>query len=292
MMYILTVQSNPTALSPFSLPHPGLNEEHKVGQEEPSPDQHDTSIWTDPENILHKVTRQQCRAFEALKTRRILPKFGRLDNVPTVASIDVATCEDIPFLVRRVVREELVRLQAADVHHQCSFASCPEPIAGCESATSKTDHAQKLQISPRGFRFPRWVVATTGCHHLDVPLRTSDRRQPGLYQKITMRHHKMFLRSTTRLRVLLSPLLLLISMGIGKLVRVCGQFGRRLMSSSSRVHENRGPFATLSDVDVATFERLLGPSAVLTEPADMEAFNVDWLRTCRGEPFHLAPAFT
>nr|XP_037270723.1 D-2-hydroxyglutarate dehydrogenase, mitochondrial-like [Rhipicephalus microplus] len=72
------------------------------------------------------------------------------------------------------------------------------------------------------------------------------------------------------------------SMGIGKLVRVCGQFGRRLMSSSSRVHENRGPFATLSDVDVATFERLLGPSAVLTEPADMEAFNVDWLRTCRG----------
>ncbi|KAH8040957.1 hypothetical protein HPB51_013239 [Rhipicephalus microplus] len=70
---------------------------------------------------------QQCRAFEALKTRRILPKFGRLDNVPTVASMDVATREDIPFLVRRVVREELVRLQAGDVHHQCSFAACPEP---------------------------------------------------------------------------------------------------------------------------------------------------------------------
>ncbi|KAH8020992.1 hypothetical protein HPB51_011359 [Rhipicephalus microplus] len=73
------------------------------------------------------VRRQQCRAFEALKTRRILPKFGRLDNVPTVASMDVATCEDISYLVRRVVREELVRLQAGDVHHQCSFGACPEP---------------------------------------------------------------------------------------------------------------------------------------------------------------------
>ncbi|KAH8010008.1 hypothetical protein HPB51_024358 [Rhipicephalus microplus] len=50
-------------------------------------------------------------------------------------------------------------------------------------------------------------MSSTGCHHLDVPLRTPDRRQPGLYQKITMLHHKMFLRSTTRLRVLLPPLL-------------------------------------------------------------------------------------
>ncbi|KAH7956729.1 hypothetical protein HPB52_012215 [Rhipicephalus sanguineus] len=71
-------------------------------------------------------------------------------------------------------------------------------------------------------------------------------------------------------------------MELGKLVRICGQLGRRHVSSS-RVHEHRGPYATLSDVDVATFERLLGPSAVLTEPADMEAFNVDWLRTCQGE---------
>lgn len=71
-------------------------------------------------------------------------------------------------------------------------------------------------------------------------------------------------------------------MELGKLVRICGQLGSRRHVSSSRVHEHRGPYATLSDVDVATFERLLGPSAVLTEPADMEAFNVDWLRTCQG----------
>ncbi|KAH8021748.1 hypothetical protein HPB51_016812 [Rhipicephalus microplus] len=41
--------------------------------------------------------------------------------------MDIAACEDIPFLLRRVVREELIRLQAGDVHHQCSFAASPEP---------------------------------------------------------------------------------------------------------------------------------------------------------------------
>lgn len=65
--------------------------------------------------------RRLCRAFEALKTRRILPKFGRLENVPTVASMDVTTCEGISSVVRRVVREELVRLQDADYGYQCAF---------------------------------------------------------------------------------------------------------------------------------------------------------------------------
>ncbi|KAH8038478.1 hypothetical protein HPB51_001651 [Rhipicephalus microplus] len=157
------------------------------------------------------IFKQQCRAFEALKTRRILPKFRRLDNVPTVASMDIATCEDILFHVRRVVREALVRLQAGDAHNQFSFAACPAPLLfWMQSATSKTDGAQKLQISPRGFRFPRPVTATTGCHHLDVPLQTSDHRQPGFYQKTTVHHHEMFLQSTTCLRVLLPPLLLLM----------------------------------------------------------------------------------
>ncbi|KAH8022958.1 hypothetical protein HPB51_006388 [Rhipicephalus microplus] len=53
------------------------------------------------ENLNTPIFRQQCREFEALKTWRILPKFGRLDNVPTVESMDVAACEDIPFLVCR-----------------------------------------------------------------------------------------------------------------------------------------------------------------------------------------------
>ncbi|KAH8022318.1 hypothetical protein HPB51_023371 [Rhipicephalus microplus] len=104
------------------------------------------------------IFRQQCRAFEALKTRRILPKFGRLDYVPTVANMDVATCEDIPFLVRRVVREVLVRLQAGDVHHQCSFAAWPEPPpywirerhVENQPRTETADFTPRLPFSPTG----------------------------------------------------------------------------------------------------------------------------------------------
>ncbi|KAH7985989.1 hypothetical protein HPB49_026171 [Dermacentor silvarum] len=75
---------------------------------------------------------------------------------------------------------------------------------------------------------------------------------------------------------------LLVFLSPVRMLRRCGQLGRR-HASSSRVHERRGPYAVLNDADVATFERLLGPSAVLTDPADTEAFNVDWLRICRGE---------
>ncbi|KAH8030518.1 hypothetical protein HPB51_007670 [Rhipicephalus microplus] len=157
------------------------------------------------------LERQQCRAFEALKTRRILPKFGRLVNVPTVANMDVATCEDIPFLVRRVVREELVRLQAGDVHHQCSFAACPEPPpywmrerhVENRPRTETVDFTPRLPFSPTG----------RGHHRMSSSQRAAADLRPSsisFYQKITMRHHKMFLRSTTRLRVLLPPLLLVM----------------------------------------------------------------------------------
>ncbi|KAH8029670.1 hypothetical protein HPB51_002227 [Rhipicephalus microplus] len=125
--------------------------------------------------------------------------------------MNVATCEDIPFLVHRVVREELVRLQAGDVHHQCSFAACPEPPPYWmrERHVENRPRTETADFTPR-LPLSLTCCGPTGCHHLDVPLWTSDRHQPGLYQKITMRHHKMFLRSTTRLRALLPPLLQLL----------------------------------------------------------------------------------
>ncbi|XP_077532506.1 uncharacterized protein LOC144144881 [Haemaphysalis longicornis] len=55
---------------------------------------------------------QQCRTFEALKTRRITPKFGRLTNVTTVASVDDNPPPDLADTIRRIVREELARHQA------------------------------------------------------------------------------------------------------------------------------------------------------------------------------------
>uniref|UniRef100_A0A131Y155 D-2-hydroxyglutarate dehydrogenase, mitochondrial n=1 Tax=Ixodes ricinus TaxID=34613 RepID=A0A131Y155_IXORI len=58
----------------------------------------------------------------------------------------------------------------------------------------------------------------------------------------------------------------------------------RLLSSAHtpRVSEKRGPYAQLEDFDLSMFERLLGTSAVLTDPNDVEPYNEDWLRTCKG----------
>ncbi|KAH8037253.1 hypothetical protein HPB51_009696 [Rhipicephalus microplus] len=50
-----------------------------------------------------------CRTFEKLKTRRIAPKFGRLANVTTVASVDMSPPTDLAATIRTIVREELQR---------------------------------------------------------------------------------------------------------------------------------------------------------------------------------------
>ncbi|XP_049520780.1 uncharacterized protein LOC125944395 [Dermacentor silvarum] len=52
---------------------------------------------------------KHCRTFEALKMRRITPKFGRLANVTTVASIDMSSSFDLASTIRQIVREELDR---------------------------------------------------------------------------------------------------------------------------------------------------------------------------------------
>lgn len=52
---------------------------------------------------------QHCRRFEALKMRRITPKFGRLPNVTTVASVEVDSSVDLASTIRQIVREELLR---------------------------------------------------------------------------------------------------------------------------------------------------------------------------------------
>lgn len=50
------------------------------------------------------------RTFETLKTRRITPKFGRLANVPSVASIE-DNFMDLSSTIRQIVREELQRFE-------------------------------------------------------------------------------------------------------------------------------------------------------------------------------------
>lgn len=52
---------------------------------------------------------RHCHTFEALKQRRITPKFGRLANVTTVASIDATPTVGLCATIREIVREELLR---------------------------------------------------------------------------------------------------------------------------------------------------------------------------------------
>lgn len=48
------------------------------------------------------------RTSETLKKQRITPKFGRLANVTAVASVDTSSCIDLPSIIRKIVREELL----------------------------------------------------------------------------------------------------------------------------------------------------------------------------------------
>ncbi|CAN7939217.1 unnamed protein product [Ixodes hexagonus] len=70
---------------------------------------------------------------------------------------------------------------------------------------------------------------------------------------------------------------------VGAAARAVGRSARPLSSGhAGRVSEKRGPYAQLEDFDLSMFERLLGSSAVLTDPSDVEPYNQDWLRTCKG----------
>lgn len=52
---------------------------------------------------------RHCRTFETLKQRRITPKFGRLANVTTVASVETTPTVDLATTIRQIVREELCK---------------------------------------------------------------------------------------------------------------------------------------------------------------------------------------
>lgn len=45
----------------------------------------------------------------------------------------------------------------------------------------------------------------------------------------------------------------------------------------------RLPFSVVSEEDLAAFERMV-PGRVIKDPEELEAANVDWLRSVRGEP--------
>lgn len=50
-------------------------------------------------------------------------------------------------------------------------------------------------------------------------------------------------------------------------------------------HVQRGKFGTLHADDIAFFREKLGINRVLTDPTDVDGYNVDWLRIVRGLHF-------
>lgn len=55
-----------------------------------------------------------------------------------------------------------------------------------------------------------------------------------------------------------------------------------VMLTRERYPVQRLPFSVVSEEDLAAFERIT-PGRVVTDPEELEASNVDWLRTVRGE---------
>lgn len=52
--------------------------------------------------------------------------------------------------------------------------------------------------------------------------------------------------------------------------------------TKDRYKVQRGKYASLTDKDVRVFEEIVGKTRILTDDADVEAYNVDWLRSVRG----------
>jgi D-2-hydroxyglutarate dehydrogenase len=57
-------------------------------------------------------------------------------------------------------------------------------------------------------------------------------------------------------------------------------FSKKFLSNQ---YEKRNPiYSTLSDKDVNFFEKLIGGHRCITDPNDLEAYNTDWLKICKG----------
>lgn len=122
--------------------NPRMTEEDKVGHvlKGIAEDVYNFLIGKENLNSVSDVM-QHCRTFEMLKMRRIAPKFGRLSNMPTVASVDTMSPNDLSSTIRQIVWEELLRCQ--QVSH------CPSAFQ--DSYMQERPHARERQpLRPYG----------------------------------------------------------------------------------------------------------------------------------------------
>lgn len=126
---------------------PRMKEEDKVGHllKGIAEDVYNFLIGKDTLESVADVIKH-CRTFETLKAKRITPKFGRLANVTTVASVDVGPIPpcDLASTIRQIVREELDRREAvAATRPRVSDAYLPY------DATCASVHATGHDDAPR-----------------------------------------------------------------------------------------------------------------------------------------------
>ncbi|KAH8027400.1 hypothetical protein HPB51_005228 [Rhipicephalus microplus] len=99
------------------------------------------------------AVQRHCRAIVKLKTHRIAPKFGRLANVTTVASVDVSPPAVPAATIRAVVCEELQRqdtLVDDTIHHPPTCSSYyPAPFAPLLPSVCATDFRETGTSWPR-----------------------------------------------------------------------------------------------------------------------------------------------
>lgn len=115
---------------------------------------------------------RHCRAFETLN-RRITPKFGRLANVTTVASVDISATEDIAAVFRRIVREELDQ-QFQKVSHEPRPRLYADPVP--------VNYQCALQHAPATESAASWIrqLVRDHCSEYHADVRTAAPFQPLL----------------------------------------------------------------------------------------------------------------
>lgn len=113
---------------------------------------------------------RHCRTFETLKTRRIAPKFGRLANVTTVASVDESPSADLSSTIRQIVREELLRHEVLTCNvMQPPVAYSSQPMSPAAPCTSWQPSVCVTDIHPRGAPGPHQGAFTPDQRHEEHP---------------------------------------------------------------------------------------------------------------------------
>lgn len=160
--------------------NPQMSEEDRVGHllKGIAEDVYNFLISREHVDSVSDVVRH-CRTFETLKTRRIVPKFGRLANVTTIASVDESPSADLSSTIRQIVREELLRHQelARDVIRQPD-AYYPQHMAPAAPCASWQPAVCVTDVNHRGAPWPREDTFTPEHRPAEHPRPSRFARRP------------------------------------------------------------------------------------------------------------------